>query len=77
MKKLIRASEIYLSRCSWKDIAILKFCVCSVGVLIGIFVPSKHRKKFFIGALLLFAVTYIPLMTKFLSAFRPSGGDME
>ena len=47
------------------DMAALKICLLSLGVLIGLFVPSKSRKctSFLMGAL--FAATYVPLMSKF------------
>ena len=36
MKKLFVAANQYLKGCTWKDMALLKICVCAMGVLIGL-----------------------------------------
>jgi hypothetical protein len=49
----------------------VKFCLFSMGLIAGIFVPEKHKKAAIGGAAAVFAATYIPLMTKvFRLAFR-------
>ncbi len=66
MKELFVCADEYLHRCSWKDMALLKFCLFSMGILAGMQVLKKDKKKVRIVASLIFVVTYIPLMTKFL-----------
>ena len=66
MKELFACADEYLHRCSWKDMALLKFCLFSMGILAGMQVLKKDKKKVRIVASLIFVVTYIPLMTKFL-----------
>ena len=45
--------------------AMLKFCLFSIGILAGMKIPIRNKKKAAVLALLVFLITYIPLMTKF------------
>ncbi len=69
MKNLFCYADKYLQKSDWKDIALIKFCLFSMGVLIGILIgrrwPKKNRKAAVMTAMLVFIGTYIPLMTKF------------
>lgn len=65
MKKLFGYADAYIQQSDWKTLAMLKFCLASIGVLIGISLPKKGRKPAMITAGILFAVTYVPLMAKF------------
>ena len=64
--KLFTYADRYLQQSSWKDLALVKFCLCAVGVLIGLAVPRSRRRQFAFGALVVLVTTYIPLMYKFL-----------
>ena len=44
MNRLFDAANRYLKDCSWKDIAVLKFCLIALGVLLGIAVPARKKK---------------------------------
>ncbi len=66
MNKLFENANQYMKESDWKDLALLKFCLCAVGVMIGIAVPKEKRKVPLIMATLVFVATYIPLMTKFI-----------
>ena len=71
MNKLLELGDRYAENSSWKDFALVKFCLFSMGLIAGIFVPEKHKKAAIGGAAVVFAATYIPLMTKvFRLAFR-------
>lgn len=71
MKKLIACANAYLASRDWKMVAVLKFCLLALGLLLGLCVPKKHKKKAAIASGTVFALTYIPLMTDFaLSAIR-------
>ena len=70
MKKLFDAANRYIETSDWKIIAVLKFCLISLGMMIGMAIKKKDRKPVFIGALGVFAVTYVPLMVKFVKVFR-------
>lgn len=69
MNNLFGYADKYLQKSDWKDIALLKFCLFSMGVLMGILIgrrwPKKNRKAAVMAAMLVFIGTYIPLMTKF------------
>ena len=47
-------------------LALVKCCLCAVGVVLGLLVPSKAKKAVLGVSLAVFAVTYIPLMADFL-----------
>ena len=65
MKKLFEAADRYIEISDWKTIAVLKFCLISLGMMIGMLIAPKHRKPVFLGALGMFFMTYIPLMVRF------------
>jgi len=65
MKKFFDSADLYLKQSDWKDLALIKFCLASIGLLMGLQVPKKYRKPVSIGTLIVFFATYIPLMTDF------------
>lgn len=73
MKPLLDAADRYLERSSWRDIAVLKICLLALGLMIGMEIPERGRKGTRFAAAFLFVVTYIPLMTRFLSVLEESG----
>ena len=75
MKKLFACADAYLASRDWKMVAVLKFCLLALGLLLGLLlglcVPARHKKKAAIAGGIVFALTYIPLMTDFaLSAIK-------
>lgn len=73
MKKLFENANQYVKESDWKDLAFIKFCLCSMGILIGTQVAPKHKKAVVAVSALVFILTYIPLMTKFFKiVFRKS-----
>ena len=67
MKKLFYYADKYIAESRWKDLAMIKFCLFSMGILAGMRVPENHRKQAGWAAATVFAATYIPLMAKFFS----------
>ena len=65
MKKLFDAADRYVAGCGWKTIAVLKFCLISLGMMIGMLIRPQHKKGVMTGALCVFVLTYVPLMAKF------------
>lgn len=65
MKKLFEYADQYVQESDWKDLAMLKFCLCAIGVMIGVAIPKKDKKAAATVAAGVFAVTYVPLMSKF------------
>lgn len=66
IKRLLNMGNDYISEMDWKDMALVKVCLCAIGVLLGLAVPKRSRKPALIGAVAVFLATYIPLMVKFL-----------
>ena len=64
MKALLEFGNRYAKQSTWKDFALTKFCLFSMGLAAGMYVPEKYRKTTLTAAGCLFAATYIPLMTK-------------
>ena len=63
--KLFDAANQYVKESGWKTIAMLKFCLCSMGVMIGVLLPQAVKSAALMIAAAVFAVTYIPLMIRF------------
>lgn len=70
VKKLFGYADRYLEKSDWKDLAMIKFCLFSMGVLAGMRIPEKKQKTAVWIAAAVFAATYIPLMAKFFSVVR-------
>jgi len=66
MSKLINSANEFIKQCQWTDIALLKFCLCALGIMIGLGVSKNKKKPVFITAFAVFIITYIPLMAKYL-----------
>lgn len=66
MNRLFDKANKYLETCSWKDMALLKFCLFSLGILVGTNISCKKKKAANVIAAIVFLTTYIPLMKKFL-----------
>lgn len=66
MSRLFEYADRYIKESDWKDIALLKLCLCAIGVLIGISIAPKHKKKVMAVAAVVFGFTYVPLMKKFI-----------
>ena len=65
MKRLFDYADRYLQESDWKTIALLKFCLFSMGLLVGTYISQKKKDCARIIALIVFVVTYVPLMAKF------------
>lgn len=70
VEKLIVASNKYIKSMDGEDLAAVKFCASSLGVLLGIGVPLKLKKPVGLLAGLLFAGTCVPLVSKFVDSSR-------
>lgn len=67
MKKLFCYADRYIEKSDWKDLAMIKFCLFSMGILAGMRIPGKNKKQAGWIAAAVFVATYIPLMAKFFS----------
>lgn len=66
MKKLFSAADSYIAKMNWKDMALVKLCLCAAGIMLGLAAPKRVRKWAALGAVAVFVATYIPIMLKFL-----------
>ncbi len=64
MRAFFELGDRYAAKSNWKDFALTKFCVCAIGVMIGVSIPARHKKVAVPAAAGVFAATYIPLMRK-------------
>lgn len=65
MKRLFELGNQYVKESDWTDFALVKLCLCAIGIMIGTRVPEKYKKAVVAGAIGVFVATYIPLMAKF------------
>lgn len=77
MKQLFNYADKYIRQSTWKDFALLKFCLFAMGVLVGIHISEKNRKPAGIAATAVFVATYIPLMAKFVSVVLEEDAQEE
>lgn len=70
MKKLFEYANTYAKQSTWKDFALVKFCLCAIGVIIGVLLPESVRTATLIIAGAIFVITYIPLMIKFIMIIK-------
>lgn len=64
MKNIFELGNEYAKKSSWKDFALLKLCLCAIGIVIGTNVPPQYKKTVTRVSAAVFIATYIPLMTK-------------
>ena len=62
MKRLLDLGNRYARKSSWKDFALVKFCLFSMGVVVGTQIHDKHKKRSIRAAACVFISTYVPLM---------------
>ena len=67
MQRILDCADRYIEARDWKMVSILKFCLASIGVLLGLSIPGKRKKAAGSMAAGVFLVTYIALMADFLT----------
>ncbi|NCB42640.1 MAG: permease of phosphate ABC transporter [Clostridia bacterium] len=70
VKRALKASDDYAKQSTWMDFALIKTCLCALGVMIGISVPKESRKPVLGVAAVTYAVTYVAIMSKFLPVLK-------
>ncbi|WP_349947612.1 permease of phosphate ABC transporter [Lacrimispora sp. BS-2] len=73
MKGMCDCADAFVQKCSIKDFALLKICLCAVGVMVGLLIPEKKRKMPLMAAGLVFVFSYILLMAKFVKVCMEEG----
>ncbi len=64
MKNLFELGNQYAKESSWKDFALIKLCLCAMGIVIGTKVTPEYKKTVNCVSVAVFIATYIPLMAK-------------
>lgn len=64
MKFFFEIGDRFMQKSDWRDMALVKFCLFAMGVIVGCLLPQKSRKLSIAAAAAVFAATYVPLMTK-------------
>lgn len=64
MKKLFQLGNRYAKESDWRDFALIKLCLCAIGVIIGVNIKPKYKKPVILASVTIFISTYIPLMAK-------------
>lgn len=64
MDKLLKFGNSYARESSWKDFALVKVCLFSLGLAAGASLSGKFRDIMKRAALSVFGVTYAALMSK-------------
>ena len=59
MKWFLDLGNRYAKNSDWTDFALTKFCLFSMGILAGIKVDEKYKKKVGFVAIFVFIVTYM------------------
>lgn len=77
MKKLLELGNRFVSESDWKDLALIKFCLCAIGVIIGALINPKCKKPVIIAAAGVFAATYVPLMIKLVKLIKSGREQAE
>lgn len=82
MKNFIAFINDYVKHCTVKTITLIKLCVMSFGVLLGLAVPGKHKKKVAVATTVLLLASYVPLVADCVSQYtkkqnRKPGERME
>ena len=70
MKILLEIGNRYAANSDWKDFALTKFCLCAMGVLIGLHIPKRGKTVTSVIAGGVFAATYVLLMRKVFRIIR-------
>ncbi len=64
MKMFLELGDNFAKNSNWKDFALTKICLFSMGIAVGTHVPQKQKKVVFGLSVLGFLSTYIILMAK-------------
>ena len=70
MKKLLNYANEYIRNMDWKAVAILKLCLCSLGVIVGVLLPDSAKIYALVIAGVVFVPAYIYLMVHFFMDMR-------
>ena len=70
MKKLLVFGNRYAKQSTWKDFAMVKLCLFSMGLVVGTLVSEQYKKVVIGVSICVFVATYIPLIVKMIRVAR-------
>lgn len=73
ISKLFELGNRFAQKSDWKDFALVKFCLCAMGIIIGINIPKKNKNAVQSMAIGVFLSTYVVLMKKVFSIMKEMG----
>ena len=68
--KLFEVADRYCKESTWKTMASLKFCLFSMGIIVGVLLPESCKIPVLVIFGIVFIVTYIPLMSKYFKLWK-------
>ena len=68
--KLFEAANQYCKKATWKTLFLIKMCLFSIGIIVGLLLPDRFRMLFLLIFGILFLLTYIPLMIRFYKIWK-------
>ena len=77
MKNLFELGNQYARESDWKDFALLKFCLCAMGIVIGTQVTPKYKKTVIWASAGVFIASYIPLMAKVCRIMKHNNTEID
>lgn len=75
--RLLKAGDNYLKSMELEDMAALKFCLLSLGTLMGLSISPRGRRPLGMLAGLLFLSTYAALMSDFIVTYQNTPEEPE
>ena len=68
--KLFEVADRYCKESTWKTMAAVKFCLFSIGIIVGVLLPETSQTPVLVIFGIVFIVAYIPLMRKFFKLWK-------
>lgn len=80
--KLFKIADQYCKESNWLTLTALKFCLLSLGLIVGVLLPDSWKVPVIIICVVVFLITYIPLMLKFFRIWKeydriPKGRNLK
>jgi|GEM_PF-2425522 len=78
MQRILDGANRYIAQCGIKDFSLVKLCLFSLGLLVGLFVPRSTRRVAAAASFMAFAASCIYLVTTFIRfILNGDGGETE
>lgn len=68
--KLFDLANQYCRESTWQTLAALKFCLFSIGIIVGVLLPDTCKLPVLVIFGVVLVATYIPLMAKFIRIWK-------